>query len=252
MKVSVCLASYNGEPFVEEQLRSILADLRADDELILCDDASTDRTVSLARAIDDRRLTVHAFTDNVRHVRNFERALTFAKGELIFLSDQDDIWEAGKRNAVVSVFEENEDVVTVVHALSLIDRDGHVLEQRSRAWPASDEGARSGLGYLVQQIVRNQVTGCAVAFRRRLLDLLLPFPSDVYAHDHWISVASPFSGKVWFLNRMLVRYRQHSANVTPKGGLNVVDRMRVRVKLAKLVGIAASRARRARSLPAQT
>ena len=164
------------------------------------------------------RLKIHGFDKNVRHVRNFERALGLATGDLIFLSDQDDIWLRGKREKVASIFAAHPETTMAVHALSLIDAEGNLIRDRSEAWPRTAAGEQSTVPYLVRQLVKNQVTGCAVAFRRELLDILLPFPDAVYAHDHWLSVAAPFAGKVRFVDEILLNYRQHDANVTPKAG----------------------------------
>lgn len=242
MKVSVCLASYNGEAFLARQLESILRDLAPGDEIVLSDDGSTDRTVAIAREIGDDRLKVHAFAQNLRHVGNFERAFGLATGDLIFLADQDDIWVAGKRDKVVAEFVRSPTIVMVVHALRLIDANDRVIAPRSAVWARSDAGCRPRAAYLIRQLIKNQVTGCATALRRDLFDILLPFPKMVYAHDHWMSVAAPFLGDVLFLDEALVDYRQHDANVTPKEGLSPVDRVKVRAKLAMLAAVAAKRA----------
>lgn len=242
MKVSVCLASYNGEAFLARQLASILADLGPDDEVILSDDGSRDRTIEIAHSFADPRMKICHFTKNLRHVGNFERALSMATGDVIFLSDQDDIWVPGKRDLVLAEFARSPDVVMVVHALKLIDGEGRELSSRSDVWPVSAAGEQSKPRYLVRQIVKNQVTGCATTISRRLLNLLMPFPAAVYAHDHWMAVAAPFVGTTIFLDVPLVEYRQHDANVTPKNGLSPADRLKVRLKLIALVAIAAARA----------
>jgi glycosyltransferase involved in cell wall biosynthesis len=246
MRVSICLASYNGAAFIERQLATILDDIGPDDEIILSDDASSDRTLEIVASFGDPRIKAHAFRDNVRHVRNFERALQRASGDLIFLSDQDDVWIPGKRQQIVEMFARHDDAVMVVHALSLVDQVENLLSPRSPAWPSSVAGLQPTIRYLLRQLIKNQVTGCAVAFRRDLLTLLLPFPDAVYAHDHWLSVAAPFAGKVYFLDEVLLKYRQHDANVTPKNGLSLGRQIAVRAKLGRLVAIAAGRAARRR------
>lgn len=246
MKVSVCLASYNGEAFLARQLESILRDLAPNDEIVLSDDGSTDRTVAIAREMGDERLKIHAFGQNLRHVRNFERAFGLATGDLIFPADQDDIWISGKRDRIVGEFARAPSIAMVVHALRLIDAQDRVIAPRSAVWAPSAVGSQPRAAYLVRQLIKNQVTGCATAFRRDLLDLLLPFPKTVYAHDHWMSVAAPFLGDVLFLDEALVDYRQHDANVTPKEGLSLIKRVQVRAKLAILVAIAGNRAIAAR------
>ena len=99
--ISVCLATYNGARFVEKQLQSILVQLAPEDELIVCDDGSSDDTCNVIRRLADARIALHAYSQNVGHVRNFERAISAAKGDFIFLSDQDDVWVPGKIRAML-------------------------------------------------------------------------------------------------------------------------------------------------------
>ncbi|MDE5758415.1 MAG: glycosyltransferase, partial [Allobaculum sp.] len=90
--ISVCIATYNGERYIETQIRSILDQLNEDDEIIISDDSSTDRTLDIIRSLNDSRIKL--FAGNKFHSRtfNFENALKQATGDFIFLSDQDDIW----------------------------------------------------------------------------------------------------------------------------------------------------------------
>jgi len=236
--ISVCLATYNGARFVEEQLRSILLQLAPEDELIVCDDASSDDTCNVIRQLADARIALHAYSQNVGHVRNFERAISAAKGDFIFLSDQDDVWVPGKIRAMLDCLEANPDVELVNHALATVDAEGQPL---STPLNPLREGRQNRLGYLLRQLVKCQVFGCAVGFRRRLLDVLLPFPRSVYAHDHWLAVAAGVRGPVYFLAEPLVQYRLHGANVTPRGGLHWQHRIFVRVRLLQQILIVLGR-----------
>jgi glycosyltransferase involved in cell wall biosynthesis len=235
LRVSVCLAAYNGERFIAEQVRSILGQLSRLDELIICDDGSQDGTRDIVAAIDDSRLVLQSFSSNVGHVWNFERAIKSATGDLIFLSDQDDVWSSDKYRMVVDCFVKNPDVLLVQHALSTTDANGYTLAQ---LWNPLHEGRQIRILYLLRQLVKCQVFGCAVAFRRSLIDVVLPFPVKTYAHDHWLAVAAGMCGSVFFLNKPLVRYRQHDANFTPKSGLHWRDRVSVRLRLLAMIAVA--------------
>lgn len=235
MKISVCLASYNGDKYIVDQLNSILPQLSEDDELIVADDASTDQTVNRVLEIDDNRIKLLRFNTNVKHVKNFERAIEHASGDIIFLSDQDDIWESNKIQDVMNVFKNNPDVIMVQHSLSLIDSIGQL---KSSSWYTVTEGKVNRIPLIARQLIRGQVFGCASAFRRSLLNDFIPFPRYVYAHDHWLTVVSAMHGEVFFLNKPLVRYRQHSNNVSPAKGLNLIGKIRVRCALFKLILIA--------------
>ena len=94
--ISVCIATYNGEKYIREQLDSILVQLGPDDEIVVCDDRSSDRTLELIEGYRDSRIHVHRNEKNLGHVRNFEKAISLSRGDYLFLSDQDDVWLPGR------------------------------------------------------------------------------------------------------------------------------------------------------------
>jgi glycosyltransferase involved in cell wall biosynthesis len=238
MKISVCLATYNGERFIKEQLRSILDQLGPNDELIVSDDHSKDGTVDFVRTLDDPRIFLIVESTNVGHVWNFERAISRASGDLLFLSDQDDIWHPQKIATVLREFEQHPKVQVIHHALSTIDEQGRTLQPLMNPHP---EGEHGGIRHLFDQWVQCRVFGCGVAFRRELLAVLLPFPSFAYAHDHWIVAASGWKGGMLQINAPLVSYRQHLNNVTPKHGLSWHRRIYVRWLMLRMIVTAAVR-----------
>ena len=240
-RISVCLASYNGERFIADQLASILPQLGAHDELILSDDGSTDRTVEIARAFPHPCLIICAHRQNVGHVRNFERAIAMARGGIILLSDQDDIWRSDKLDKVLEVFSREPRACIVIHALTTIDEEGEILEPPVRLWNPARAGRQAPLPFVARQLIRCQVAGCAVAFRRKMTRMLLPFPGPTYSHDHWISVAAPFCGETFLSNDSLVLHRLHGANLSPRRGLSWRRRIMVRLKLVALIAIAIKR-----------
>lgn len=239
-KVSVCLATYNGQRFIVEQIESILLQLSHDDELIICDDCSLDATRDEVISISNRdpRVCLFVQKSNVGHVRNFEKTITHASGDIIFLSDQDDIWMPGKYREMVDCLVNNPDVQLVHHALSTIDADGVLMKELLNPL---QEGRQPRFRYTFRQIIKGQIFGCAVAFRRSLLNVVLPFPSSAYAHDHWLAVASGISGSVYFINKPLVSYRQHSANVTPKNKLPWRRIIYLRLRMLQMTGTAIKR-----------
>lgn len=225
MKISVCLAAYNGQRYIASQISSILEQLGADDELIIGDDCSTDNTISIIESFSDKRIVVLKSDKNLRHVKNFERIISKAKGQLIFLSDQDDIWERGKLIAMIEIFDRYPSVTMVHHALSLMNERGDVYE---RHWNHLPDGISSKRRFLIRQIFKSQIFGCGLAFRASMLKYMLPFPRGVYAHDHWISLVNGIHGQIYHLNSPLVRYRQHANNLTPKKGLAIHKQLKVR------------------------
>jgi len=98
------MAVYNGASFLRPQLESILEQLRADDELVVVDDASQDETAAILARTDDARLRLHRNERNLGVLATFEKALRLARGEIVFLSDHDDLWLAGKVEKILAVF----------------------------------------------------------------------------------------------------------------------------------------------------
>lgn len=202
--ISVCMATYNGAMFVEAQLRSILDQLGAGDEVIVSDDGSTDNTLAIVTGLNDKRIKVLHST--AHHFKwNFYNALTHAAGDYIFFADQDDIWLQGKVEKCMKVLE-NYDLV--VHDCRIVDENLNVLE------PSFFALYHSGTG-LLKNVIRSTYYGCCMAFRRTLLDYALPFPkTDEIFHDIWFGMVAETVGRVYFLPEPLVLYRRHTGTRT--------------------------------------
>jgi len=123
-KVSVCMAAYNGEKYIQAQLHSILSQLAADDEIVIVDDGSQDETVALVMDFDDSRIHLLAHENNQGVVATFEDALRSATGEILFLCDDDDLWHPAKVQRVLREFEQNPGVNIVTSRVALIDEQG--------------------------------------------------------------------------------------------------------------------------------
>ncbi len=201
---SVCVATYNGERFIEQQLQSILEQLAPDDELIVSDDGSTDKTLSVVASIGDKRIRVrhseaHYFKDN------FIEAMREAKGEIIFLADQDDVWLAGKYARCVK---ELKDVDLVCTNSMMTDAELQVIE------PNFFSLYHSGTG-LFKNAMNNTYYGSCMAFRRTLLDKALPMPpTREIGHDIWLGLVAEMTGKVRFVDTPYLLYRRHGETKT--------------------------------------
>jgi len=157
-RVSVCLALYNGEKFIREQIESILSELGQFDEIIVSDDASTDSSCFIVQSINDPRITLVSNKKNIGLVKNFEKVLSLAKGELIFLSDQDDIWVKGKVQKVLAAFQKFDNLSLVYHNIKPVDVFGNDLPKKFPEYP---EGTRNSLMFLIRQLIKPQIFGCA-------------------------------------------------------------------------------------------
>jgi glycosyltransferase involved in cell wall biosynthesis len=222
--VSVALATHNGAAFIDEQLRSIVAQSLVPFEIVLSDDASHDGTVEIARASFDRAvadLGVHGLALRTLSNRtplgttaNFENACAHCIGDLIALSDQDDIWEPERLRVLVDAIASDPDVLLVHSDASLIDETGAPLAgsllATIRVSRAEKRAIRSGHAFDVL-LRRNIVTGATTIFRRGLLELARPFP-PAWVHDEWLALIAAATRSVRLVDEPLTRYRQHSAN----------------------------------------
>lgn len=210
-KISVCMATYNGARFIEKQLHSILEQLSDEDEVIIVDDCSSDDTVDRIRQFLDERVHVIAQKTNCGVVASFERALSQATGDIIFLADQDDVWLPGKVVHVCSVFAKNPNVLIVHHDAQVMDGQGDIIAE---SWFAQRRSPRQW--GIVQTVLKNEFTGCMMAMRRDLVDKALPFPKGIAMHDQWLGSVALLKGKesVYVLDEQLLAYVRHGQNVT--------------------------------------
>jgi len=198
-RVSVCMPTYNGERFIEAQMRSILEQLGPDDEVVVSDDSSSDRTVDIIRQIGDSR--VRLFTGNRFRspIYNMENALRQSRGAFIFLSDQDDIWLKDK---VLKMLVALGSFELAACDCRVVDADLKPLHRSYFEW----FGARPGFFHT---LMRTPYVGNCLAFRRSLLDRALPFPVQLPMHDWWLALLAEAAHSVTLVREPLVLFRRH-------------------------------------------
>lgn len=230
MNVSVCIAAYQGERFIFAQLQSILAQLSLDDEIIVVDDHSCDATCQRVQALADSRIRLVQHQYNRGVAASFEEAISLASGQIIFLSDQDDLWMTGKVRRVLEVFATHPETTLITTDAILIDEDGVPL---GSSYYAKRGKFRSGL---LANLLRCKYLGCTMAFRSELISRILPFPGGTgILHDIWIGVVNSISsGKTRYVAEPLVYYRRHPDAVT-QGRLSLIGKINVRWNLLTAV-----------------
>lgn len=204
--ISVCLATYNGIPLVLEQIQSILPQLSAGDELLVSDDGSTDGTVEAIRALQSPLIRLIDGAHQHSPIANFEHALRHAKGDIIFLADQDDKWLDGKVKTMVEALADCDCVVS-----DCIVTDGE-LNVTAPSFYVRNHTRHNRLYNL---FARNGYLGCCLAFRRCVLDRALPFPRHTPMHDIWIGNISAWFYRLRFIDDRLMLFRRHDHNASP-------------------------------------
>ena len=245
--VSVCMAAYNGARYIEEQLASILEQLGPDDEVVVVDDASKDDTADVVEAVGDPRVRLVRASANRGYVRTFEAALGLARGDVVFLADQDDVWRPGRVEAMRAALGDRSVVATNLATLGsgelLVGPFGQA-DWHLRA-ADSDRPLRNVLGVLAGN---RPYYGCAMAVRRDALDLVLPFPTFLTeSHDLWIALAGNLSRSMRHLELRSIERRLHGENQTPNRPRGPLAVLRSRLLLLRAIATIQSRRRRLRS-----
>jgi glycosyltransferase involved in cell wall biosynthesis len=203
--ISVCIATYNGEKYIKEQLDSILCQLDKTDEVIISDDGSTDKTLEIIQSYQDPRIEILNNTERHDVISNFENALMKASGDYILLADQDDVWASDK-------------VKTVIMALSTIDlivSDCMVVDGNLKCViPSFFQYNHSRRGFW-KNLHHNTYLGCCMAFRKEILQVCLPFPRRIPMHDIWFGFVVELFYSSCFIPQKLVLYRRHGSNISP-------------------------------------
>ena len=239
MKISVALAYYNGGTYIKEQTDSILPQLGEKDELIISVDDASDGSMPLLEQIAEEDSRVRLLKGPGKGVvKNFDYALRKCRGDIIFLSDHDDVWAADKVSRVMKAFEDPR-VTAVLHDAQLMNQEGRFLKEPSVfSWRASRTG-------MVKNLIRNSYMGCCMAFRRELIKVVCPIPRAMYMHDFWIGMAAEQMGKVVLIEEPLLYYRRHQTNVTDLKHGNLGYMLEKRINMIRCLRLLKQRIREA-------
>lgn len=211
--ISVCIPTYNGEKFIYQQIISILSQINSDDEIIISDDGSTDKTLDIIKSFNDDRLKIF-YNNKIKSkysfnltTQNLQNALLKARGEIIFLADQDDVWIDNKIERCINYLKNGYDLI--LHDCAIVDQNNNLIDKSYFKLNNSTPG-------IFNNIVKNSYLGCCMAINKKVLDYALPFPKDI-PHDIWIGLIAEQFTKVKFLQEILINYRRHGNNLSASG-----------------------------------
>jgi hypothetical protein len=217
MKISIAMCTYNGAEFLPAQLQSIITQSRPPDEIVICDDGSTDGTRAVLETFKKESsipITLHINDRNLGSVKNFERAITLCTGDVIALSDQDDVWRSDKLHLFESVLNKSPSAGIIFSDAEIVDEHLNPLDRRMWDEVGFDAHRRKLVrtGRALEVLIHGwTVTGATMAFRTNFVKLSLPIPDEIaMIHDGWIALTIAAVADVVAVDETLIKYRQHA------------------------------------------
>ena len=203
--VSIALASFNGEKYIVEQLDSILNQTHSNIEVIIVDDCSSDSTTQIINQIQKKHSIIHLYKNekNLGVTKTFEKAIKKTNGQFIAISDQDDIWELNKIELLVAEIGNHD----AVYSNSLLVDDRGKSMNKSFTTIMNMKTYYCGAPFLLS----NSVPGHTILMKKEFVEMILPFPTDIL-FDLWIGFSAAGNNGIKFIDKTLVKYRQHDSN----------------------------------------
>lgn len=229
--ISVAMATYNGEEFIEKQLESIISQTIPVFELVICDDCSTDSTWSILCQYAKKYSFIKIYRNetNIGCVRNFEKAIGLCSGDYIALSDQDDIWMPEHLQVLYDGIGEK---ICSVGDAELIDQYGNKLGRKLNYSVNLDYIPKDDISkaYFIM-FYGNPYHGCLMLFKREFFNIALPIPEGVKVHDVWFSILACFYHGIQPIGDVITLYRRHDKTITDKK----IRKIRVRALVSHLL-----------------
>jgi len=205
VRVSVVMATYNGELYIKEQILSIVNQTKPPSEIIIVDDASTDNTVNLILELTKSiRIEIKLFVnkENMGVCKTFNKALLECSGDLIFLADQDDFWYENKIEKMEDIMISDKTLGCCICNVDLSDGNLNML-----GLTMNESVIRRG------RRINDRVMGAASCYRSSLIDFAMPIPDTVHSHDKWLSTIANYLNCKKMIYTSYQKYRLHDSNV---------------------------------------
>lgn len=218
MKISVALCTFNGEKFIKEQINSILNQTLQVNEIIICDDLSTDNTFKIISNYQQNNPDLFKIFQNnetLKSVKNFEKAISLCTGDITFLSDQDDYWHPKKVQITTNKFRENPSIAAFCSNGFLMNDDSEIMSDFFSKWDVYEKYLNTktdfdAFNFLTQK--GNFSTGATMAIKTEFAKSILPIPQIAdFHHDEWLTLLATVDGKMGFIPQKLINYRIHSS-----------------------------------------
>ncbi len=235
MKLSVALCTYNGSKFIEQQINSILNQTIKVDEIIVCDDKSSDTTVSILRKLQDQHPTIVIFENeiNLKSTKNFEKAIQLCSGDYIFLADQDDHWNEQKVAKTLAVFKENPTAEGVFSNANLIDENNTFIYNKT-IWDSVFFFEKEMLKPIdfINLIAKNGnvITGATLCIKEEVKTFIFPFSEEIF-HDEWIAYLIAFRNTLFYSTENLIDYRIHKNQQVGMKNMNKTAKLNQNIRV---------------------
>lgn len=222
MKISVAICTFNGEKYIKDQLLSIVHQNRAVDEIIICDDRSTDKTLEICEKILKKSgvdYKIYKNDHSLNVVKNFKKCYSLCNGDIIFSCDQDDVWKCDKVEKIEKVFLENPDINLVATNAELIDSNDNLMNL----------SLREGIGFVMNQpkdaldclLNTYCITGATMAIRKEFANEYY-FISKYWLHDGWLALMASLNNSLMYIDDKLISYRLHGNNQCGIGDVDIL------------------------------
>jgi len=212
--ISVALASYNGEKYIEKQIKSILNQSRKVDRIVICDDNSKDGTIKIIEKLIKKGLPINLYKNekNLGYALNFMKCINLCNSNYIFLSDQDDIWFKDKVELMMNFIKENPEYLCWIHDCTITN---NCLEPIINS--KLENIKRFGFNE------KSFLMGACMVISKYTKKYIYPFPDDISdsGHDNWISNVVQSTNNLRIYKRCLIFYRRH-VGITSKGDFNSI------------------------------
>lgn len=244
--ISIAMCTFNGAPFLQEQLNSISVQTHLPTEIVIFDDGSDDGTIEVIQNFMKNspfQVIFHMNEKNIGTTKNFENAIGCCTGDIIVLADQDDVWDKKKISRIKQTFLEHPEILCAFSNADVTDSTLHPLgyDLWNVVGFTANEREKIKTGSSFSVLLRhNVVTGATMAFRSSLRDTILPIPIEL-VHDEWIALVASALGKLVAIDLPLVKYRQHASNQigaikkTFLNKANAIDKRNIDREILKLI-----------------